>query len=227
MSSYSLWQYFHIILFVYWLGADLGVFLASRYVARADLATAERLRFLELLLKADMGPRTALILMVPVGFTLATQLGLTPFADGLLPAIWVFALLWLVIAWRLYRMGRDPRAQTLAKLDHWIRVTVAAVFVSLGMLSLVQGTPVVARWLALKMLLFAMVVVIGLLLRRIIRDWARGFATLNTLDVAAAAQADANALIYGAYRRATRLAHGLWLLVALIALLGVSKPIWN
>ena len=65
MNSYGLWQYFHILLFVYWLGADLGVFLASRYVARADLPTPERLRFLEMLLKVDMGPRTALILMMP------------------------------------------------------------------------------------------------------------------------------------------------------------------
>jgi hypothetical protein len=227
MSSYSLWQYVHILLFVYWLGADLGVFLASRYVARADLPTAERLRFLELLLKADMGPRTALILMVPVGFTLAARLGLTPFAAGLLPAIWGIALLWLLLAWRLYLMGRDPRAQSLAKLDHWVRVTVAALFLSLGALSLIQGTPVTAGWLALKMIFFAFVVVIGLLLRRIIRDWAMGFAVLTAADASADAVAGANATIFGAYRRATRLAHTLWLLVALIALLGVTKPAWN
>lgn len=227
MNSYALWQYFHILLFVYWLGADLGVFLGSRYVARADLPTPERLRFLEMLLKVDMGPRTALILMVPVGFTLATQLGLTPFAAGLLPAIWVIAILWLILAWRLFLMGRDPRAQSLARLDHWIRVTVAALFLSLGALSLVEGTPVTARWLALKMLLFAVVVVLGLLLRRVIRDWALGFGVLNAPDATAEAIAGANTTIFSAYRRATRLAHTLWLLVALIALLGVTKPAWN
>jgi hypothetical protein len=226
MSSYSLWQYFHILLFVYWLGADLGVFLASRYVARADLPTPERLRFLELLLKADMGPRSALILMVPIGFTLAIPLGLTPFAAGLMPAIWVFAVLWLALTWRLFLIGRDPRAQTLAKLDHWIRVTVAALFVSLGLLSLVQGGPVGAGWLSLKMLLFAIVVIIGLLLRRIIRDWAQGFTVLNNVETSTTARDDANTLIFSAYRRATRLAHSLWLLVAVIALLGVSKPAW-
>ena len=59
MNTYPLWQYAHILLFVYWLGADLGVSVASRYVARADLPLDERLRFLELLLKVDMGPRMA------------------------------------------------------------------------------------------------------------------------------------------------------------------------
>jgi hypothetical protein len=57
--DYTLWQYLHILLFVYWLGADLGVFLAARYVARTDLSLDERLRFLDLLLKIDMGPRSA------------------------------------------------------------------------------------------------------------------------------------------------------------------------
>lgn len=226
MSSYGLFQYFHILLFVYWLGADLGVFLASRYVARADLPTAERLRFLELLLKADMGPRTALILMVPVGFTLAVQLGLTPFAAPLLPIIWLFGLLWLAITWGLYLLGRDPRAALWAKIDHWIRVTVAAMFLSLGLLSLIEAAPVTARWLALKMFFFAIVIVIGLLLRRIIRDWAQDFATLTAPTADSSAIDAANALIEAAYRRATRLAHSLWLLVALIALLGVTKPAW-
>lgn len=215
------------MLFVYWLGADLGVFMASRYVARADLPTAERLRFLDLLLKVDMGPRTALILMVPVGLTLAVNLGLTPFADGLLPAIWIASLGWLVLTWRLFLLGRDPRVQSLARLDHWIRVTVAALFVSLAVLSLLEGAPVGATWLAVKMLFFAVVVIIGLLLRRIIRDWAQGFAVLNRPDSPADAVQLANATIFGAYRRATRLAHSLWLLVALTALLGVAKPVWG
>lgn len=227
MNAYSLWQYAHILLFVYWLGADLGVFMASRYVARADLPTAERLRFLELLLRLDMGPRTALILMVPVGFTLATALQLTPFAAGLLPYIWLASLLWLAVTWRLFFVGRAPAAQTLAKIDHWVRVTVAALFVSLGALSLLQRGPVQAPWLSLKMMLFAAVVVIGLLLRRVIRDWARGFSMLNAVAVSPADSTRANELIFQAYRRATRLAHSLWLLVALMALLGVAKPAWT
>ena len=30
LNSYPLWQYAHILLFVYWLGAELGVYIASR-----------------------------------------------------------------------------------------------------------------------------------------------------------------------------------------------------
>lgn len=226
MSGYSLLQYLHILLFVYWLGADLGVFLASRYVARADLPVTERLRFLELLLRLDMGPRTALILMVPVGATLAVQLGLAPFATGLLPVIWVLALLWLALTWRLFVTGRKLRTQSLARLDHWVRVTVAALFLSLGAVSLMESGPVTAGWLALKLLLYAIVVVIGLLLRRVLFDWAQGFGILTDASAGEAAIARANLAIHEAYRRAMPLAYSLWLLVALIALLGVAKPGW-
>ncbi|MCS6948185.1 MAG: hypothetical protein NZM12_11265 [Steroidobacteraceae bacterium] len=222
MSGYAIWQYVHILLFVYWLGADLGVFFAARYVARADLPTPERLRFLELLLTVDMGPRTALILMVPVGFVLATQLGLTPFAAPWLPLIWIVAVAWLALTWRLFWLGRDPRAQSWTRIDYWLRVVVAALFVSLGLTSLATSRPVPVDWLAVKMLLFGIVVVLGLLLRTTIRDWAVGFERLRDPGQVETG----NALIRSAYRRATRLAHTLWLLIAIIALLGVTKPSW-
>ena len=221
MTGYSLLQYAHILLFVYWLGADLGVFLASRYVARSDLAIDERLRFLELLLKIDMGPRTALILMIPVGFELATRLGVAPFAASWTLAIWIASLLWLALAWYLYFNTRNPAAKPLARLDQSIRIAVVVVFLALGLLSWFAGGPLEARWLAAKLVLFAGVVTLGLILRVTIRDWILGFGMLRDPAQATAA----NVLIFNAYRRATRFAHSLWLLVALIALLGVAKPL--
>ncbi len=221
MTTYSVWQYLHILLFVYWLGADLGVFLASRYVARADLPTAERLRFLELLLKIDMGPRTALILIIPVGIELATALGLIALGNGAVLGIWLLSLAWLALSWYLFFNARNPAAQPLMRLDQGIRVSVALLFLSLGVLSWLQGAPLGSRWLAAKFVLFAGVVVLGLILRTIIRDWVVGFGLLRD----PASVDSANALIFSAYRRATRFAHTLWLLVALIAFLGVTKPL--
>ncbi|MCC6171726.1 MAG: hypothetical protein IT481_06830 [Gammaproteobacteria bacterium] len=220
MNSYPLWQYAHILLFVYWLGADLGVFFASRYVARADLPLDERLRFLELLLKVDMAPRTALILMIPVGFTLATTLGLAPFAAGWLPAIWILCLGWLALAWYLFRLGRDPRGARWARLDQALRLLVIAGFLGTGLATFVTGGPLLTRWLAGKFVLFAGVVTLGLLLRIVIRDWIKGFGELR----ARTSQDAANALIHAAHRRAARLAVLLWLFVASIAFLGVVKP---
>ena len=60
MSLHDFMLILHLILFVYWLGADLGVFYAAKFVARSDLTVEERHRFLELTLLIDMGPRTGL-----------------------------------------------------------------------------------------------------------------------------------------------------------------------
>jgi hypothetical protein len=221
ISDYSIWQFIHILLFVYWLGGDLGVFFAARYVARADLALDERLRFLELLLKTDMGPRTALILIIPVGFTLALRLDLVPFADGWLSAIWVFSLAWLALAWTLFLSPRGAAAAALLPVDRAIRMAVIALFLGLGVASLRGGGPVDAPWLAAKFVLFAGVVTIGLILRGVIREWVAGFAALRkgeNLDAA-------NAMITRAHHRATRLALALWFLVAAIAFIGVTKPV--
>ena len=220
MNSYPLWQYAHILLFVYWLGADLGVFVASRYVARADLPLDERLRFLQLLLTVDMGPRTALILMIPVGFTLATTLGLAPFANDWLPAIWLLSAGWLALAWYLFRAGRDPRAARWARVDQALRVAVIAAFLGTGLATFATGGPLGTGWLAGKFVLFAAVVLLGLLLRRVIRDWVAGFAQLRVESTRDAG----NALIHAAHRRAARMAMLLWLCVATIAFLGVVKP---
>jgi hypothetical protein len=220
VNSYPLWQYVHILLFVYWLGADLGVFVASRYVARADLPLEERLRFLELLLTVDMGPRTALILMIPVGFTLATTLGLAPFADGWLPAIWALAIGWLALAWYLFRAGRDPRAARWARVDQVLRIAVIVAFLGTGLATLLTGGPLGTGWLAGKFVLFAGVVTLGLLLRVVIRDWIKGFAQLRV----EATRDSGNSLIHAAHRRAARMAMLLWLFVAAIAFLGVVKP---
>ena len=220
MNTYPLWQYAHILLFVYWLGADLGVFLASRYVARTDLPLEERLRFLELLLKVDMGPRTALILMVPVGFTLATALGIAEFARAWLPWIWVASVAWLALAWYLFRNARNPRSLPWTRLDQSLRIAVALGFLALGLSTFATGGPLGAPWLAGKFVLFAGVILLGLMLRLTIRDWVTGFAQLRI----EATRDAGNALIFGAHRRATRLAHLLWLFVAAIAFLGVVKP---
>ena len=57
---------------------DIGVYYAGKFTTREDLSYKERLHFLELLALLDMGPRTALVLMVAVGAQLSTNLGLIP-----------------------------------------------------------------------------------------------------------------------------------------------------
>ena len=65
----------HVLLFGYWLGADLGVFYCDSQLTRDDLSLEERLRVREIRRKVDMAPRTCVALILPIGFMLSVQYG--------------------------------------------------------------------------------------------------------------------------------------------------------
>ncbi|MEM7570635.1 MAG: hypothetical protein AAF337_12650 [Pseudomonadota bacterium] len=206
----------HVLLFVFWLGADLGVFYTAKYVARADLSKAERLRFLELLLRLDMFPRSSLILMLPVGFSLAHVIGWAPLSPIAMILIWSAGIAWFVLMWSVHKR---PQALQLKKLDVAVRGAVMAALIGVAVISLANGMWSDQAWLSLKLLLFAAVIGLGLLLRGSVALWIKGFGLLE-------ADADAgNALITKGHKEATRFAHTLWLLLIVMAFLGVSKPL--
>jgi hypothetical protein len=214
-DSHLILNYLHILGMVYWLGADLGVYYASRYVADATLPTPERLRFAQLLLRLDVFPRTALILMLPIGFHLADQLALIALPRWGMSAIWLAALGWFALLW----MGHGKPAETwLAKADWLVRLFLVGLLAGTGVFSLWLQTPIQEPWLAMKLVLFAGVIALGLTLRQVVAQWRRGFALLDS-DAEAG-----NGLIAASQKRGARQAQTLWALLILMGFLGSVKP---
>ena len=90
---------FHILLLPYWLGADLGVFYASRFVLKPDLSTQARSVALKIMSVLDMGPRVCLVLFLPSGVSLMAA---SPYSKGMfggwkLGAVWLLGLAWLLV----------------------------------------------------------------------------------------------------------------------------------
>lgn len=219
ISTYDVWRYAHILLFVYWLGADLGVYYAAKNVARADLSMDERMRFLDLTLLLDMGPRTGLVLLFPVGLQLSAMVGLAQFPPPLVWAAWIGFVAWLALVWIQHWLDKKPFGATLRRIDLSIRYLIIAMMLALGGWSLYRGAPFLMDWLALKVLLYGCVIGAGVYLRSIIAAWGTGFRLY-----ADGQQQQANELIAAAQRKGEYGAYVLWLLVAAIAFLGVAKP---
>ena len=57
MTEHSIWVFIHILLFVYWLGGDLGVLILARAATQAKLSFAERVFSLKMSLLIDVLPR--------------------------------------------------------------------------------------------------------------------------------------------------------------------------
>lgn len=68
--AYPTLVYIHLLLFVLWLGADVGVFLLGQHFRKRDNYTLEqRIALLKMLVLVDMTPRSAWALMVPVSLS--------------------------------------------------------------------------------------------------------------------------------------------------------------
>lgn len=217
--TYTLLLFAHILLFAYWLGADLGVYYASAQAVREDLPLDERLRFLKLALLLDMGPRTALVLIFAVGAHLSLTLGVYTGPPAWVAATWVLSLAWLALVWWLHSHETHALRPTFVRLDVGIRYGAVAVLLGLAAYSLSQDQPFAADWVALKIALYAACIAMGLLLRGAIARWQQGFALL------AEGQTEAgNRLVASVWKRAALQGRLLWVLIALVAFLGVWKP---
>jgi uncharacterized membrane protein len=220
ISTYELLNWLHIVLFAYWLGADFGVYFGAKVMARRGLSYTDRMRVREIVMVVDLAPRAALILILPVGFHMAALgwgLALGPAA---LAAIWLVALAWLVLMLCVHYLHGHAQHETLRRSDLWVRYSVLAVMLALGGMSLLTGAPIAEAWLALKVLLFAGIIGLGLALRIIAAAWAPAMAQLR----AERNMAEAEQSIVQTRNRAAKAALLLWTLLLVMSFLGTTKP---
>lgn len=211
--------FLHVLAFAYWLGGDFGVYVTGGYVARADLPLAERLRFLEALLRIDILPRTGIVLLPVIGLHIAALRGAIALPGWALACTWMLGFAWLLVVWSVHRLRGTPQGEALQRLDVRFRMALIMVLVVVGAWSLVGDGPVHERWLAAKFLTYASLLGIGLWLRTVIRGWVAAFAVLRAGPDAAAEEAIARGI-----RRGRRGAYLFWAMIGITAFLGIAKP---
>ncbi len=210
----------HVLLFGYWLGADLGVFYCDSQLTRDDLSLEERLRVREIRRIVDMAPRTCVALILPIGFMLSVQYG-SPITGWWLVVIWVLSLGWLSLLWAVRATIGTARGRLLERLDRVVWYLLAVIMTGLGVYALVTGEPVAERWLALKMALYGLMIFSATWILRAADHWEGIFAMVR---------AGGEERIEGEKRmKKNRLNAGsaavtLWCLVLLIGFVGATKP---
>lgn len=211
----------HVLLFAYWLGADWGVYVTARYVADPRLPVDERLRFLGAAFRIDLLPRLSFTLLLPVGVHLAGWYGAWSPSGPLVASVWVASLAWAVLNYLGYRWSGQPRGDRLRTVDQWIRLTMAPVLVGVGLWSALGDGPVGALFVALKLAVFGLMLVVGLVLRAIMKNWAEGFRRLRAEGPGPAV----DALFERSLRRARYMAYFMWSLSGVMAVLGIARPL--
>ena len=158
IDLYAVFVFIHILLFVAWLGGDIGVFILGQHFRKREYSLETRLTLLKLLVLNDMAPRTAWALMVPVTITLlvlGNWAGLPLWGVAL---SWLVGGVWLALVWGAYLNDQTPLAARLRKIEFWLKCALTLGYLALGLAGM-AGVEALAMpgWLTAKALLFAVI----------------------------------------------------------------------
>jgi len=157
MEAHSQLVLFHILLLVFWLGTDLGVFVAAKMSERSDLSNETRMTLMQLGMVLDRLPRTALILILPSGLGLASNLQLIALPAAALPVIWVLAFVWAAIMW----MGFLNLESKYEKFSHVFNFATQCLLIVVLGYFVYQMWGTAPFWLSGKLLVLTLVFVCG------------------------------------------------------------------
>ncbi len=215
----ALFTLLHLLVFVYWLGGDLGVFYSSTILTDFKQSAAARVAAAQVLAQVDMAPRTAMILTLPTGLTLATVKGWLVLDSLALALIWGVGLAWLTLAWVLHVQHLTPTSK-LRRLDLAIRWVVFLALTVLA-LNLWPNAPGLPLFLKAKCGILAATILCGLLIRRALVRFGPAFGRL----VQEGASPETDEEIARALDESRPLVVTIWLLLLVAAFLGLAKPL--
>ena len=216
-------EVFHIAVLGYWLGSELVINSGFRYVCRSvDMPFDERNRLFDHVLVVDQHVRYALILQLTLGTILAALLGYVPGGERLAWIAAALGLAWLALVEITHRARHSgAMGRYLAALDRYLRYAVLAALLATGAATVIGMSAMLDLWLAIKVMCFAGVILCGVVIRLYIISFFKTWTKLAAGEPASVHQDR----IWQIYVRSTSALGVLWMLIAIITLLSVTKPI--
>jgi hypothetical protein len=220
MDAAGLWGYAHILLFVFWLGTDLGVFFATALVKNPARSFETRKTLIRVAHMAHVLPRICFALIIPTGVELTRAINVYPLTPGLQSAGWGIAALWLALIFASVKWRGTPLAANLRIIEIVFEAFMGLAFVAYGLNSLATGAPIDDPWFAAKLFLFGLVFWAAIAVDIGFRPFYAPFYEIaqegSTPEREEAISAAANHALVGMA--------AVYLLVAAIAFIGKVKP---
>jgi hypothetical protein len=215
-------RWLHIIAMVYWLGGEWGVFQTSRHVVNHRLSMDERRRHMETAYRIDILARSGIILLLPLGIHLGNLWGVQPFGGIWLWVNWILGLSWLALCWAAFIHRETDKGIRLTRIDEAVRFVLIPLLIIASIGSLMGHGPFNAedgqRWFATKILIYSILLVMGLKLRFIMREWTMLFRVLAQGPNEMAERTLERSLAVG-----RKIAYCYWVGIATVAFLGATK----
>ena len=222
-TKYFCLKLLHLLLFVYWLGADIGVFYSARFVRDRGLGLEARRVALRILGWIDQIPRYCLVLMLPVGYSLAVTIGAARLGGADFVLLWLVSLLWLGLVWAVHHRTGTPIGQRLRSVDLvWRWLLVAGLLWDAGR-GFIGAGHIVAPWLAFKFVIFALLILCGIMIR--LRGASLGPAIRELLASGSAPELEAK--VTSGFARTRPFVLLIWALLVVAAYVGLAKPMFG
>ena len=226
LQELVLLKWFHILAMVYWLGGEWGVFQTSYNVVNRKLPLDERRRHMETAYRIDILARSGIILLLPIGLHMGAIWKMSPFDGGWLVLFWSIGIAWLALCWAAFLQRETTQGMrrqlgvTLTKIDENFRFILIPLLMFAAISSMLGHGPFNpnAHWFSTKVLIYSLLLVIGLKLRFIMREWTMLFRQL-------AEQPDpmVEAVLEKSIRVGRRLAYVYWIGISTVCLIGAAK----
>lgn len=217
--TYTLSAFAHQLLFVYWLGPDIGTSIWSRKVVDPALSAEQRVAAGNMMHSIDLIPRICLSLMLTVGGILSETIGVT---HPLWQMIGIVLLgpVWLTMTLIVYFREGTNFGETVARLDGWFRWALVLGIIVSTSFSWFTDRLVETPWLAGKLYLLAAIIFLGMMMRRQLAGFYEGLAKMA--DGGASAEVDA--MMAASLSKGRPFLHTIWVAMLLAAWLGVVQP---
>lgn len=159
MSAFEGWKYLHVLMFVFWIGTDLGVFLSAKKSTDPKLSFETRALLMHVALRIELLPRTMWKLALPLGVMLSEELGAIDIGTGGVILTWILSIAWWAIsmygAWHYDK----PIGHRFGRITNFLTGAVGVFLIAIAAWSLLGSGPIApdATWLSWKIGLYGLI----------------------------------------------------------------------
>jgi len=170
--------YVHILLMVFWIGTDVGVFLAGLRFMNPALPLEQRTAVINLGMVIDRIPRICFVATLPVGVQLLATAGVLTITSPVLTAAWVLSAMWIAAVIAGMRLAGKPQARPWHRIERFFQITclIGLTVAGLGGLSEHFAIP---GWLSGKLIAYGAICGFVILLERAFAPVIGTFAAIT------------------------------------------------
>lgn len=219
MIAYGIFSFLHVLVFAVIVGIELPALYALRMAGGPSGNPTTRSMAVRVKRYADAVSAIMLVLVLPLGVQIASQLGVWTLSSNVwLYATWAVSLAWLAIAVIAEAGGASGWARRIYKTECVLRIIIGLGNVYDAVSTFMGGGMIQTNWLAAKVLLFGLVLVVSGWIR-----WQTRTVRFASVDAASDTGSDPRQLI-ATIRRAQWGSHSILAMVLIAAYLGTAKP---